>query len=823
MADDSDVNEIELAARLDELARAYGPERLRGLMAGDRSTTGIGLSLGDEPPVDPPVTDDPRYEWLEHIASGGQGDIWRVFDRKLDRVLAVKVLRADSPPRARAAMLQECAVTVSLSHPGIVPVFDSGETPDGRPWFAMKEVEGEALGPIIDRLHQPGLLGEGTRWTLRRLIDLLGRICDAVAYAHERDVVHGDLKPGNVMVGPFGEALVMDWGLARWLGSPAPVAGDAGERPAGTAGYLPPERYVDPSRLSPATDIYALGAILYRILTGRRPLPADLRGAEGAESRWPPGLDPAQVKAPAELIELCRQAMHPRPAQRIETAGELAAALVGWLDGARQREQALALVADARALQARIERERRAIEALREDAAVALEGVLPSDPIARKREGWRLADSARARAEDLVLDELAFEQTLRAALTRVPDLPEAHRALAEHYRNALVRAEARRDGDAARRFAELVRAHDDGRHARWLAGDGALTLICDPVEARVTLMRYETRDRQLVAVDPVELGPGPIVGRPLPRGSYLALIRAPGHHPVRYPIHIGRGEHWHGCPPDSVRPRPIRLPPLGALDPDEIYVPAGWTRLGGDPEAPDSLPARRLWVDGFVIERTAVTHRRWLRCMQALLDAGFEDIAHGLMPQRHGAHGDPLYRLERQRLLPGLTDDGDPIRLDAAAILVDWHQAERFADVHATRTGRPWRLPHDLEWEKAARGVDGRHFPWGDHFDPSRATVLESFAERPRPQPVGCAADDESPYGVRDMVGGVRTWCASDYHRLGPERDRVDLHLPRGRFRVVRGGTWASKAQYCRPAGRYANRPDQRFRIIGVRLVRSFG
>lgn len=292
---------------------------------------------------------------------------------------------------------------------------------------------------------------------------------------------------------------------------------------------------------------------------------------------------------------------------------------------------------------------------------------------------------------------------------------------------------------------------------------------------------------------------------------------------MRYPIQIGRGEHWHGRPPGCDRARPIRLPTLGSLHPEEIYVPAGWTWLGGDAEAPDPLPRRRLWIDGFVIERTSITHRRWLRSMQRLLNDGFDETAARLMPRRHGALGTPVYRQEARRLLPGLTDDGDPIGLDGAVVLIDWFQADQFAEMSSLFSGKPWRLPHDLEWEKAARGVDGRHLPWGDHFDPSRATVLESFAGRPRPQPVASAADDESPYGVRDMVGGVRNWCGSDYDRLGPQGERLELQVARDRFRVVRGGHWASKSVHCRPAGRFANRPEQRFRIIGARMVRSFG
>jgi serine/threonine-protein kinase len=158
--------------------------------------------------------------------------------------------------------------------------------------------------------------------------------------------------------------------------------------------------------------------------------------------------------------------------------------------------------------------------------------------------------------------------------------------------------------------------------------------------------------------------------------------------------------------------------------------------------------------------------------------------------------------------------------------MVDWYGASAFAAWRAARTGRPWRLPAELEWEKAARGVDGRLFPWGDQADATWMCIRTSHAERAMPAPVTDYALDESPYGVRGMAGGVRDWCLDRGDELGPpidgDRARIepDLDPDPEAARVYRGGDWYGLAVHARAAYRAWNKPRTRNYSLGFRCAR---
>jgi len=265
--------------------------------------------------ADAPDLGGTRYQLVSKLGQGGMGGVFQVEDQVLERQVALKVLSiADPKGTLSERLLQEARIIARLEHPGIVPVHDAGTLPDGRPYYTMKLVQGQRLDAHVVSVT-----------TLTDRLRLFLRICDPVAFAHAHGVLHRDLKPSNVMVGPFGEVLVMDWGLSKLLHDPqqrekASVAGDnpSMEPPAdrtahgtvlGTPGYMAPEQAEANAVIDQRADIYSLGAILQFLLAGALPLPR-------------------------ALDAIRKQAMNVDPSRRYHAVQELSADIQHLLDGA---------------------------------------------------------------------------------------------------------------------------------------------------------------------------------------------------------------------------------------------------------------------------------------------------------------------------------------------------------------------------------------------------------------------------------------------------------------------------------------------------------
>jgi tetratricopeptide (TPR) repeat protein/tRNA A-37 threonylcarbamoyl transferase component Bud32 len=342
------------------LAAVAGPTALRALAG--VPDPGVQQTLATLPPPEqhaaapapagrPPGRE--RYTLIQLHAQGGIGRVWLARDEDLGREVAVKELRPDfaDAPAVVARFLEEARVTGQLEHPGIVPVHELARRPaDGRAFYSMRFVKGRTLHDAIRDYHGKCQAGKAGPLDLRQLLTAFVAVCNAVAYANSRGVLHRDLKPQNIALGDFGEVFVLDWGLARVLDqddgaaslAPVTVPREAGREATlqgqvlGTPSYMAPEQAEGKSEaLGRHTDVYGLGAILYEILSGEPPFtgPNTLDILMRVVSDRP--VRPRQWVAatPPALEAVCLKALAKSPKRRYASAKELAQEIERWLAG----------------------------------------------------------------------------------------------------------------------------------------------------------------------------------------------------------------------------------------------------------------------------------------------------------------------------------------------------------------------------------------------------------------------------------------------------------------------------------------------------------
>jgi tetratricopeptide (TPR) repeat protein/serine/threonine protein kinase/predicted ATPase len=420
-----------------------------------------------------------RYEDLGLLGVGGMGEVRQVRDPDLRRTLAMKIIhpRLLEHPRSVSRFVEEAQIEAQLQHPNIVPVHELGQLSDGRHYFTMKEIRGTEFSKKIRAVHA---LSELDRWrpapdgtTFRDLVRIFRQVCDAVAFAHSQGVIHRDLKPDNIMIGDFGEVLVVDWGLAKVLGREGPT--DHGEAEdfvetdrsssdahqtrmgsiAGTPCYMAPEQaFGHTKNVGMTTDVYTLGSILYEILSGNPPFTGETADEvlEKVKNSHPEVLRTTEeeatedvddtsttvsarealhvplapyAKTPDRLAEICEMAMQREITDRTESAAVLAAEVKSWLEGAEKRDKALDEMNLARQLSMDARAAERQSIRFWEHANQLLE-----DEGATSDTGWKQWSMHCESASEGRKLWRRHSRRLQGSLVHAPDLEEAHEALA---------------------------------------------------------------------------------------------------------------------------------------------------------------------------------------------------------------------------------------------------------------------------------------------------------------------------------------------------------------------------------------------------------
>jgi formylglycine-generating enzyme required for sulfatase activity/tRNA A-37 threonylcarbamoyl transferase component Bud32 len=690
------------------------------------------------------------YEILGELGRGGMGVVYKARQISLNRIVALKMLLAGSHAGSQGMQrfLAEAQAVAALEHPNIIAIHEVN--PEAHPPFcALEFIDGGNLHEKVAKSTMPPL--EAARMT-----ELLSR---AMHYAHGKGIIHRDLKPANVLLTRDGQPKITDFGLAKR------VEGDSGLTQSGavmgTPSYMAPEQAEGHvHQVGPLSDVYALGATLYELSTGRPPFkaatPIDTLLQVITEEPVPPCK--LQPGLPRDLETICLKCLAKKPERRYASAEALAEDLQRFQRG----EPILARPLSRRERFGRwVKKHRTALIAT--SASVLLAGLLLAlclwylawQQEQRVQEMLGKARQAVEKASAATLEEEAdhyFEEALlafNAARSLVPEHKAAREGLIDLYLRRCRRAIDRKTFDVARGILLPLKELDqEGRHkediARWerlALGTSTYRLETVPPGAKLTLRRMveESPGKSVV----IHQGTTPVAAVDLAPGVYWLDLKHPKFMDIRCPLGVGRNE---------TKTVQIALVTREQIPDGMVYVPAG-DFLAGDTQRGT---ARTVFLPGYFIDRTEVTGAEYEKFLQA---TGWP----------------PPERWRGSRTCP-------PAWKQQAVYNVTFFDALAYAHWAGKR------LPTEWEWEKAARGVDGRLYPWGNQFEPHRCASQENplmryalLMGKGASFRVGACRDGASPYGCLDMAGNLWEWTL-DRERRG-DTDRV-----------IRGGAFPCNA-----------------------------
>jgi len=720
-----------------------------------------------------------RYVLQQPLGRQGVGQLYLVLDRDLKRQLLLKMtaIDADAMPR----LLEEAQVAGQLDHPHIANVHDIGVADGEQLFYTMPFTPGRTLADVIGALKAGDEVARET-YTTVRLIQIYLHVLEALGFAHAHGVIHRDLTPANVWIGEHGEVQVTNWGHAKVV-EESSIATDRTDsmtrmgEVVGTAAYVSPEQ-VSGGDLGPSADIYGLGVVLYELLT----LVVPFRGTASEVHHQHLTVMPVAPRTESdrqiapELERICLRALAKEPGERQASVLDMYAEVQAWLDEESDR----------------IKRDEKARRLIEDGRRCLDEFVTVRDDIRRREhEAHQLAkqfgsetgvaDVASEGQVELAMKGHEVMAALSEALGAQRDNPEARGLLAEYWWTRYLEAEERADIQGEELAARLLERYDDGRFREKLLAPGVVTIESEPAGARAWIYPLNERAGKRVAGTEVALGETPIGALEVASGSHLIVLKLDDHRVARVPILVERGAE------QTVR---AALVATSDVDPHFVQVVGGPFARG--------LERQMCQLDEFFIAEHPVTVGEYL----VFLGAVGKGEARTRAPRvPDGAllvkEGDGGFELPDESDL-GSWSERWPVfgvSLEDAAAYAAWRSVE---------DGRSYRVPTEDEWEKAARGVDGRCYPWGDRFDASLCNMAQSGRSRPCPATIDEFAEDLSVYGMRGAAGNVREWTV---RRPGSAR--------------LRGGSWASSSDDCRLDQRRRQRPDEVAAATGFRLAFS--
>jgi formylglycine-generating enzyme required for sulfatase activity/tRNA A-37 threonylcarbamoyl transferase component Bud32 len=649
-----------------------------------------------------------RYHIIEQLGEGGMATVYKAYDSRLERDVAIKVIRVDqfAPAileRVMKRFEREAKALGRLTHPNIVHVNDYGEY-EGIPYLVMDYLPG---GTLKQHLDKP--------LTWQEAVHLLVPIAQALEYAHEQNIVHRDIKPSNILLTVKGQPMLTDFGIAKILESEQTTALTGTGMGVGTPEYMAPEQWT--GQAGPLSDLYSLGVVLYELVTGRKPFTADTPAAIMLKQANDPLPRPRQFAPdlPEAVEKVLFKALAKRPEDRYQSMHEFIAALEQGTGG-------------------------QTIEAGgRQDGRSRVENgqtLLAGGPGRQEEKGTRM----------------------------VPVPPQA--------------------------------GQSPNKWRRWVVIGGILVLACIVLAGLgISLLILGQR------------GLGPLARLPTVTATSTQTFTR-------------KETPMSGEPPALIETSaPTQSPTLAPGSPRVrqsdgsvmIYVPAGSFNMGQTAEQAlgecqkffndcqlnwfaDEQPPHSVSLEAYWIDRIEVTNSAYAQCVSA------------------GACLPPASVSSKTRS----SYYGNPQFADYPVINVEWEQAKGYCE---------WaggRLPTEAEWENAARGTDGRTYPWGNA---SPTCFLVNFGEPKMcmgdTSRVGSYPDGASVYGLLDMAGNVSEWVYdwySDATYTQPSQGNPTGPIA-GDERVLRGGAWNLNPNFLRTTNRDHQVPAARNDHIGFRCV----